>query len=415
MTGKQKQSEQRLATSEVYCRLGDESSDSMVGIPVEESSGDVSTVIVDGGGDNLVTEPDGLARLSKFEYMNIELVGDSLLSEIKALCEIKGFTPVVESAFDPRELASSNGYKFCPSEFQSSSDRSSCTSGEANNKARGRKRHVSEMKEYKEYLDPCTSPANSKIIDDIIVLSMLLGNDFLPHSPSVLCGESALDNLLELYVSSVLPYGFLTSGSHEINLEQLRRLFESCATIEAVKFRRFQLLKGTSAPVGAEVGATVNGGRIMTVADAAKPLHSAIDDGWRDTYLGSTGLKENVLKACEKYVEGIRFVWRYYTDTVVSCDWAWYYPFYHAPLSHDVAAYLNGKNIAQITSPSVVTSPPHIYVQLLSVLPPTSHALLPTVLGEAMLRNPQDEELQQTFPTKWCVDTTTVISSIWQQ
>ena len=43
-----------------------------------------------------------------------------------------------------------------------------------------------------------------QVLDDFIFLSLLVGNDFLPHLPSLHIHEGAMDDLLEMYASSIL-------------------------------------------------------------------------------------------------------------------------------------------------------------------------------------------------------------------
>ncbi|RNF12840.1 putative 5'-3' exonuclease [Trypanosoma conorhini] len=313
-----------------------------------------------------------------FEYYDIDTVGSCLMSELHGLCQLKQFAPKSKAAFSPELLVSSNGYHFYRQ------------AGRADAPLRHAAREEEDNhKETQSWINfrPCASQANSKVIDDFIVMAMLMGNDFLPRLPGAFCGESVLDNLLEIYVTEVLPHGFLTGGYHEIHLPQLRRLLQAYAKIEAVKFRRFALSNNS-----------------MTLKEVAEPLHSPVDEQWRRPYLASTGLAGNVEEACKKYVEGLRFMWRYYSGISSTCSWSWYYPFHHAPFALDVADYLQRCDLATLPPPPLEATPPDMFLQLLCILPPTSHALLPPVLGSAML-NPA-EGLRETFPDTWCVDYT---------
>ena len=59
-----------------------------------------------------------------------------------------------------------------------------------------------------------------RLLDDFVALSLLVGNDFLPHLPSLHIHEGALDELLAMYVAlrpvlaaeSDAGEGFLTAG-----------------------------------------------------------------------------------------------------------------------------------------------------------------------------------------------------------
>ncbi|PWU94687.1 putative 5'-3' exoribonuclease B [Trypanosoma cruzi] len=322
--------------------------------------------------------PGVLEANTNYEYYDIDTLGSCIVSELHGLCQLKNFTPNNKKAFSPELLVSSNGYHFYR--------HAGCADGSLRSVSKGDDKSHHDKESWRNFL-PCASQANSKVIDDFIVMGMLMGNDFLPRLPGAFCGESVMDNLLELYVSNVLPYGFLTSGYHEIYLPQLQRLLRSYAKIETVKFRRFALSNNK-----------------MTPKEAAGPLYSPLDEQWRQTYLTSTGLTGNLEEACKKYVEGLRFVWRYYSGNASTCSWSWHYPFHHAPFALDIADYLQRCDLTNLPPPPLETTPPDMFLQLLCILPPTSHALLPAVLGDVMLNPP--EELRETFPSMWRVDYT---------
>lgn len=77
------------------------------------------------------------------------------------------------------------------------------------------------------------------VLDDIVLLCFLVGNDFLPRLPCLNIREGALDLLFNLY-KSILPSerGYLTSDGGKIDLPRLHRIFEELAKVEGEILRR---------------------------------------------------------------------------------------------------------------------------------------------------------------------------------
>ncbi|KAG5482234.1 hypothetical protein CUR178_06094 [Leishmania enriettii] len=345
---------------------------------------------------------------SSYKYFDIDVVGASLVSEVYQLCLTAGVQyrgNVLECADN---CVAANGFRFhryngaSGAEGNGSTEIAGYDSGDAKaldaatakGGRRSRERFDGRSATPPPPFHPCTSTSNSKVVDDLIVLGMLLGNDFLPHLPSVYCGESAMDTLMDVYVRAVLPYGYLTGGHHEIQLVQLERLFRAYAAVEAARFRQFAVQSGA-----------------MTPHDAATPeLCSAADRRcWRDMYLRTTSLRDEAgaQAACRSYVEGLRFVWRYYSSISLQVSWAWYYPFHHAPLALDIADFLRAQGPqvqTTLAAPKLERQLPSPFCQLLCILPPTSCHLVPDALRPTMTSPPA--ELADTFPHRWVVDRT---------
>jgi 5'-3' exonuclease len=76
-----------------------------------------------------------------------------------------------------------------------------------------------------------------RLIDDFVFLCFFVGNDFLPHLPSLKIREGAIDALLYLY-KKILPEldGYLTEGNGKINLRRTEILLERLAKIENAVF-----------------------------------------------------------------------------------------------------------------------------------------------------------------------------------
>jgi 5'-3' exonuclease len=85
---------------------------------------------------------------------------------------------------------------------------------------------------------------SERFIDDFVFLCFFVGNDFIPHLPSLKIREGAIDALLYLY-KKILPSldGFLTEGNGKINLPRTEKLFEKLALVEDEIFKKQLMAK----------------------------------------------------------------------------------------------------------------------------------------------------------------------------
>eukprot|EP01124_Arcella_intermedia_P007102 TRINITY_DN14308_c0_g3_i3.p1 TRINITY_DN14308_c0_g3~~TRINITY_DN14308_c0_g3_i3.p1 ORF type:complete len:1029 (+),score=289.96 TRINITY_DN14308_c0_g3_i3:12-3098(+) len=100
-----------------------------------------------------------------------------------------------------------------------------------------------------EFLDlkkSLTSPPFSydleRIIDDFILITFFLGNDFLPAIPGITILDGGLEVLLDLYKRQLPTYGNYLTLNGQINFEILKKYLQDCALIEEKIFKRRWLI-----------------------------------------------------------------------------------------------------------------------------------------------------------------------------
>jgi 5'-3' exonuclease len=93
--------------------------------------------------------------------------------------------------------------------------------------------------------------------------------------------------------------------------------------------------------------------------------------------------KNHIHNMCNNYLKGIVWTMKYYFQTCESFDWQ--YEYYNAPFVSDLSQYLKDTKCdigtLKFNEKSHVITP---FAQLLSVLPPSCHMLLPTECGMLM-------------------------------
>jgi 5'-3' exoribonuclease 2 len=101
--------------------------------------------------------------------------------------------------------------------------------------------HISVLREYLEtemkLIDIPFSWNVERAIDDWVFMCFFVGNDFLPHLPSLDIREGALELLIDIWKSEAKNWtGYLTDSGN-INLDRVQTVLERLGTVEDVTFQ----------------------------------------------------------------------------------------------------------------------------------------------------------------------------------
>ena len=234
---------------------------------------------------------------------------------------------------------------------------------------------------------------NSKnAIHDFIFMCFLVGNDFLPHLPSIEIMEGGMDILINVYKEVCQEYGHLTEeigADIKFNKKTLEMFMKRISTHEKQlfenklkkkdKFFPDELLEKNASRVEDEEGNT----RYELDIEAYKT----------DYY---NNFNTDVKKVCHEYIEGLQWVLGYYIKGVPS--WEWHYPNHYAPLASDIAEHVESYE-QPVYGPSYPLMP---FEQLLSVLPPSSASLLPSPVCD--LLSDKKSPLKKYYPDDFKID-----------
>lgn len=248
------------------------------------------------------------------------------------------------------------------------------------------------------------------LLDDYIFLCFLLGNDFIPHAPSLSIKNNGVKILLDIYKKIYDRYGknLVNRDTLRINHKMLSSIFRELFNLEddllikkSKKLRRFR----------------VNFDKCETLLDRKleelnkypmfhRDLEYKLKLGthnWVNRYYKELFLidRENYKTPCKNFIDALVWTFKYYFGQCPS--WTWYYRYRHAPPFEDLCKYLED-DLTDINNVLFKKSVPYTpFRQLFTVLPQASANLMPITYGKLILNN--DIRIASYFPLDFKVDT----------
>jgi 5'-3' exoribonuclease 1 len=225
----------------------------------------------------------------------------------------------------------------------------------------------------------------SDCINDFIFICFTVGNDFLPHIPSIEILSGGIDILIDIYKAVCTDYGHLTR-THNNKLVFIKKSVEVFMG-KLGEYEKEMIEKKLNN------GIQYFPDEILTKNTKNTDNGLIVDiKNYRKDYYSYKFPEISIQTICCDYLEGMQWVLNYYTSGVPS--WRWCYKHHYAPFAFNLSE--NMKKFKFINYES--TNPIEQFEQLLSVIPPKSSNLLPSPLN-LLLKN-MDSPIK-----KYCPDT----------
>jgi len=250
---------------------------------------------------------------------------------------------------------------------------------------------------------------------DLIFICFLLGNDFLPHFPSIDIHSEGLDEIINSYVECLFAYKqtliTINENKIKINNDMFIDLLEKLGNKEDHYFKNIMPMYFENFRKRRFLGSSDCDRELWEFENLKKiKIHDPIKLGYDDIDDYKFRYYEQHFHTCEHqqefveqlsymYIEGIKWVSEYYFSKCT--DWEWTLPYNHAPFISDIARTMRKLkiNINDIKFHDIKPIP--IFCQLISVLHPDSKYLLPTSYQKIM----NDSDIKDLFPKKFKIDT----------
>jgi 5'-3' exonuclease len=164
---------------------------------------------------------------------------------------------------------------------------------------------------------------------EYVLMCLLLGNDFLPHFPSLNIRSHGFSILFEGYRKKMCNRPFIKDNKidwesmllyiTEIEKDERKHIIDECKSREKYENRKWS---------GEE--------EVLNVALQYRMSERYVnpeEEGWCSRYRKCM-LGGSRIEVCKNYVEGLEWVLKYYTIGCV--DWRWKYKYDYAPLLKDL-------------------------------------------------------------------------------
>lgn len=237
------------------------------------------------------------------------------------------------------------------------------------------------------------------MINDFIFMCYLLGNDFLPHIPSMDIKNYGIDNLLWAYsVVHKIHKKCIVTKDITINMDVFELLIMELAFIEKKYFhkRPYNKIMPTDLDEYKKDLWRLENMFYFEAKDTIC-LGKGLETDWKKRYyIEYFEQPYNIQEICKQYLEGIKWVTEYYFKEC--CSWSWQYTYTHGPFMSDIYEYLIDINTIELEKNKPLTP----QEQLLAVLPPSQYKLLEKKYQWYMIN--KKSPIIEYYPTKFKID-----------
>ena len=236
-----------------------------------------------------------------------------------------------------------------------------------------------------DYQNINTKQQKNRLYDYIFIMFML-GNDFMPHFPSLNIRTDGIDRLIDAYQNTI--------GNKDINITDGKiiywknfRLLIDYLQKDELYFLECEYNKRDKQSKRVRFNNHEEKLLFLPLLDRNKEYYiNPFEDYWQERYYKQLFYIEptesNIKNICLNFLEAIEWTFKYYTHKCP--DWRWHYKYNYPPLLQDLIKYIPYFQIDFIEDKP--KNPVSSSVQLAYVLPKESLSLINNNISEKLIR-----------------------------
>jgi len=239
-----------------------------------------------------------------------------------------------------------------------------------------------------------TTEQQKNRVYDYIFICFFLGNDFMPHFPSINIRTGGVDKMINAYKATIGQSNENLTDGKKIYWKNVRKLIQFLSTIEhdniKQEMKQRDRREKNYLPDDTPENKMKKFEAIPTYERQKEKYINPFKSGWEERYYKSLFdveiTEERKKQICVNYLEGLEWTMKYYTS---GCpDWRWCYKYKYPPLLTDLIHYVPYFDIEFISKNDSTSVSP--LVQLSYVLPFQSLHLLPEKLYKELTKEHSD-------------------------
>ena len=257
--------------------------------------------------------------------------------------------------------------------------------------------------ELNNYKKPSTSQESNKLFD-YIFLCFFLGNDFMPHFPSINIRTNGMDIMMNAYKEVMKNSKENLTNGKTIYWKNVRKIIDFLAENEYDNLmNEYKIREKWEKRVFKADSVENKKKRYLSIPTKNREIERYInpyESLWQNRYyeslLNSTGTHEFKKKMAINFMEGLEWVMNYYS---IGCiDWSWHYKYNYPPLLTDLVKFVPKWDSVMLKNTSQESVTPE--VQLAYVLPIESLHLIPNDIGSRLLKE-KSEYYSNQYKIQW--------------